>query len=481
MVTIKFNGLRENPKKIVFCIIDTIDDYPSVWIKELVKNNIDFEIGTITGRGFDVLVGFDENDLLRAASENYNYAVVLTCGTVWADRLDFFDLLEDTCDDDMFLMGHILDKKEAYYELHPQCYILNLKKYKLLECPDVGNQSLCDTHKQIEPCRSEENFHDDYTPKFISQGTTEKIYAHKCHGWNLLSLGLKNNYSVLPFSDRLRNSKKYLYPDNTNEIHDRLSEFYLETNVASRNWVNPFTTASNLNMGPTLPGKLKNFITPANGIDWIHYLIHHGYDNDTRVRFTDYNLLSLEFMKELVQWDGNDYIEFLNDFGKRKSEFLGLPNNVWFGIKDDIENKWKIILQLYDWEYIWNSIRKTVKFEFRFKDYLHCEGPKGKDTDYWIDESFNDPCTLINLNHVFSYHSTGVFYSLRYRIDMENYTLKILKEKVPDAHVFFDHRAWKGFRPYNDRSLAGQVKNLELVNINELTVPTWHYNSDWRS
>lgn len=480
MVTIKFNALKDNPKKIVFCIIDNIDEYPSGWIKELVKNSIDFEIGTITGKGFDVIVGFDEDDLLRTSAESYDYAVVSTCGTVWADRLDFFDLLESVCDEHMFIEGHILDKKEAYYELHPQCYIINLEKYRELNYPQIGNQSLCDRHTQTIPLRSEENFHDDYTPLKISPGKVLQEYQHKCHGWNIISLGLNKGYDIAAFRKELRCSKKYLYPDNPVEIHNRLSEFYLETNVASRNWVNPFTTASDLNMGPPLPGKIKNFVTPANGIDWIHYLVHHGYDNHTRVRFTDYNLLSLEFMKELVSWNGIDYIDFLNEFGKRKSNFLGLPDNIWFGIKQDIENKWLEVIKKYDWINLWKSIQDSVTFEFRFKDYLHYEGPNGKDIDYWIDDSFNDPCTLINLNHVFSYHSTGVFYSLRYRIDMENYTLKKLKEKVPEAHVFFDHRAWKGFKPYSDRSLSGQAKDIELLNINELTVPSWHYNNDWR-
>lgn len=480
MVTIKFHTLKSNPKKIVFCIVDNIDNYPSQWIRELVKNSIDFEIGTIAGKGFDVFVGFNEDDLLQASSENYNYAVVSTCGTVWADRLDFFDLLESVCYDEIFIEGHILDKKEAYYELHSQCYILNLKKYRQLGCPMIGKESLCESHIQTIPIRSQENVHDDYTPLNIFPGTISQEYQHKCHGWNIISLGLSRGFSISAFRKELRYSKKYLYPDNLSEIHDRLSEFYLETNVASRNWVNPFTTASDLNMGPVLPGKLKNLITPANGIDWVHYLVHHGYDKNTRVRFTDYNLLSLEFMKELIDWNGEDYINFLNDFGKRKSEFLNLPNNTWFGVKENIENKWKDIVKKYDWMNLWSSIKDTVKFEFRFKDYLHCEGPNGKDTNYWIDESFNDPCTLINLNHVFSYHSTGVFYSLRYRIEMEDYTLRKLKEQVPDAHIFFDHRAWKGFRKYNDRSLQGQVKDIELVNINELTMPTWHYNSDWR-
>ena len=479
MVNIKFKSIKNIEEKIVFCIVDNIKDYPSNWIKELVKNSIDFEICTITGEGFDVVVGYDENVLLKNCTNDYKFAVVTTCGTVWADNTKFFDQIKEIYHSDLFLMGHILDKKEAYYELHPQCYIINLEKYKSIGCPDVGDRMLYSSHSQYEPNRSIENFHDDYTPTSVDAGTAVKEYQHKCHGWNILSLGFKNHFNIQPFDDNYRNNKKYLYPDNDKEITERLSEFYLENNIASRNWVNPFTTGSELNLGPKLPSTLKNLVIPANGIDWIHFLVYHGFDNNTKIRFVDYNLLSLQFMKKIVAWNGVDYPSFLYNFSKESAEFLNLPNRVWLGIKEGIEEKWNDILQQYDWPHLWQEIQSKVTFEFRYKDFLHYEGPYGKDEDYWIDESFNDPCTLISLNHVFNYHSTGVFYSLKYRVDMENYTLKKLKDMLPEAHLFFDQRSWKGFRPYNNKSLTGQVKDVEIVSINQLSRPTWHYNEDW--
>jgi hypothetical protein len=479
MVTIKFKSITDIDEKIVFCIVDNIKDYPSNWIKEIVKNSIDFEICTITGQGFDVAVGYDENVLLKNCTDDYKFAVVTRCGTVWADNQNFFNQLKQIYYSDVFLMGHILDKKEAYYELHPQCYIINLEKYKSLGCPNIGEQTLYSTHSQTEPIRSEENFHDDYTPISIQAGHKIKEYQHKCHGWNILSLGFENNFNVLPFNEKFRNSKKYLYPDNDKEITERLSEFYLENNIASRNWVNPFTTGADLNLGPTLPSTLKNLVIPANGIDWVHFLVYHGFDNNTRVRFVDYNLLSLQFMKKVIEWDGEDYPSFLYNFSRESAEFLNLPDIVWIGIKEGIEDKWQEFLKKYDWKNLWQEIKSKVTFEFRYKDFLHYEGPYGKDNGYWIDETFNDPCTLISLNHVFNYHSTGVFYSLKYRVDMENYTLDKLKILVPDAQIFFDHRSWKGFKPYNEESLKGQANDIETISMNQLTRPTWHFNDDW--
>jgi len=479
MAIIKFNSTKFEQKKIVFCMIDDHSLYPNNWVQEIVKNNADFEIGKITGMGFDVLIGYDADYILRQACQEYDYAIVSSMGSVTSDNLNFYSLVERFCkENDFYILGHILDKKEAYYELHPQCFIINLEYHRRLKCPIIGERELGKTHYQMSPIRSADNFHDEYTPKWIKPGNEETVYYHKCHGWNIISEALRNSLNVYVFNDEFRNSKKYLYPDNNSDIISRLSEFYLEQNVASRNWVNPFSTGS-IYFGPKLNGNLKYLVSPAMGLDFVHYLNYYGFDSNTTVRFTDYNLLSLEFMQELVNWDGNDYINFLNGFSIRKSKFLNLPENIWLGTKEGLEKKWSEIEKRYSWKEFWNTIKEKVKFEFRYKDFLHYEGPNGKDQGYWIDPELDDPCTLINLNHVFNYHSTSVFYSLKYRVEMENYTLKKLKEIVPRAHIMFDQRAWSGYRAYNTNSLCSSVSEIELVDMSDLIRPTWHYNRDW--
>jgi len=480
MDIIKFNNLKNIKNKIVFCLLDTHRLYPNNWLKELVKNNADFEIGKITGAGFDVVVGYDEDTILNFLGDDYEYAVVAAMGTSWGDNLTFYSLIKNYCEtQDFYLLGHVLDKKEAYYELHYQCYVINLKYHRSLNFPIIGRQTLGEEHYQTRPNRSDENYHDDYTPIWISSGDDKQKYNHKCHGWNIISESLKNKLPVHIFNHDFRHSKKYLYPDNDKSILSSLSEFYLENNVASRNWINPFTTAEKVYCPVSIPGKIRYLVTPALGLDFVHYLNYYGFDDSTVVRFTDYNLLSLEFMKSLSTWDGKNYIDFLQDFSKQKSDFLSLPTDVWLGIKNNLEEKWKNIQSKYDWLFLWDEIRSKVKFEYRYKDYLHYEGPYGKDCGYWIDGSLNHPCTIVNLNHVFNYHSTSVFYTLKYRVEMENYTLEKMKEKIPDAQVFFEDRAWKGFRPYRKNSLHGKISDIEIVSMHDLKRPTWHYNEDW--
>jgi len=466
-----FRSIKDTNKSTVFCIIDSTHQYPTAWLTELVKNSADFEIATLTGNGYDVLVGNDEDELLRIASVNgYSHAVVALMGTIWGDYLDFYPLLDQKVKEDWFLMGHILDKKIAYYELHPQCYVINLEQYQRLGCPDIGGRTLYTDHDQIVPSRSEENYHDDYTPLWVKSGNDRKTFEHKCHGWNILRLAFENNLSVLVFDEGFRNSKRYFYPDDGNPVQHQ-SKFYLETTVAARHWINPFGTSSLPEYD--LDGPLKNLITTCNGLDWIFYLKKYGFEQGTRVKFVDYNMMFLEFTKRLLEWDGIDYIKFLETFGREKTEFLGLPSDTWYGVKTGVQERWEEFKQTVGWDSIWPEIKQKVSFEFCYKDFLHEEVGHN-----WIDPSYNDCNTLINLSHVFSYHSTAIFYTLVYRLQLENKTIEQLKHTVPDAWVILENRAYKGFKSYDKYSKFAQASDLITVDINELTKPIWHKN-DW--
>jgi hypothetical protein len=130
----------------------------------------------------------------------------------------------------------------------------------------------------------------------------------------------------------------------------------------------------------------------------------------------------LEFTKRLLAWDGVDYIKFLETFGREKTEFLGLPNDTWYGVKTGLQERWEEFKKTVDWYSVWPEIKQKVSFEFCYKDFLHEEVGHN-----WIDSSYNNHNTLINLSHVFSYHSTAIFYTLLYRLQLEN---KIIEQYI---------------------------------------------------
>jgi len=283
------NSFKDSSKDIVFCFVDNTWQYNSSWTRELIKNQSDYTITNITQKGYTVLQGLDEDSLLRNACKNYKHAVVFSTGTEFINGIDFFNAIEQECNGNYILKGHILDRGNAYYELHQQCYLINLENYTSLGMPSVGLQTLGEQHTQTLPVRSEDNIHDDYTPLYVLPGVKEKTYQHKMHGWNIISIALKK-YKLIAFNDAIRNSKKHYYPEHQKEFLNYSDWIYKRENYCANQFVH--TSATDKSNAP-LEG-IEQVLTPASGNWWAPYIT----DNCNVVMY-DYNTASLDYWKNL--------------------------------------------------------------------------------------------------------------------------------------------------------------------------------------
>lgn len=155
----------------------------------------------------------NEDFALKSLADTYDYAIVTRIGHKFKDK-DLF--LKELFKKNFFIIGHILDREyiRGYYEIHTQCYVIHLPTYKELGCPTIGQQQFHSPHAQISPNRSDENYHDDYTPWWVESGTEKKYYEHKAHGWNILSRAFENKLPVLVFNSDMRRSKEFNYESN---------------------------------------------------------------------------------------------------------------------------------------------------------------------------------------------------------------------------------------------------------------------------
>lgn len=276
---------------IVYIIVDRTHTY-NTWVSELMKNISDFTLSNIWAKHYSILTGVDEDQLLNAAADNnYTHAVVISTGTEFINGEEFFNNVKTIIQEDFFIMGHILDRKEAYYELHHQCYIINLNQYKTLNRPIVGNTSLGEVHRQYIPQRSQENIHDDYTPTWILRGNNDQEYNHKLHGWNILSSGLKHGYTIKVFTENFRNNKKYYYPENLNEFNKHVSWAYSR----ERYCLDQHIHKENTELVEINETDFECVVTPASGIWFIPYI---AKDKPVKIIYYDYNQSSLDYWRE---------------------------------------------------------------------------------------------------------------------------------------------------------------------------------------
>lgn len=278
-----------NHKDLVFCIIDNTWSYKSGWTKELIKNQSDFAITNITHKGFTVLQGLDEDSLLNEASEKYKFAVVMSTGTELIKGTSFFDSVLEECTDNFLVKGHILDRGNAYYELHHQCYLVNLHNYKLCNKPKIGSQYLGEKHTKVKPVRSSANIHDDYTPIEIYQGNDFEFYEHKLHGWNIIDKALQFTGSIPAFGQEIRSSKRYLYPENQELFLQNSDYIYKKEEYCATQLVHRETTEE-------ICFDYNNFeqiVAPASGFWWLPIT-----SKNCSVFVYDYNERSIDYWRE---------------------------------------------------------------------------------------------------------------------------------------------------------------------------------------
>jgi hypothetical protein len=286
------NILEFNPgwsKDIAVCFVDNTRLYNSN-ARELIKNQADGVLANLYNKGYTIFQWIDEDALLKHVSTlDYKFALVFSTGTEFINGTAFFDALEILKQKDFLVAGHVLDRSDAYYELHHQCYVINLEKYRNLNCPLVGQQELGSKHIQTMPKRSKESIHDDYTPFWVTYGDyAREEYQHKCHGWNILSVAFENKENVVVFGSDLRDNKKHFYPENPRDFNKQLGWAYSRLNYCHDTFVHTNNTET-----IHLPVKqYDQIVTPASGVWFNEYL-----SPTATVIMYDYNKSSLEYWK----------------------------------------------------------------------------------------------------------------------------------------------------------------------------------------
>ena len=302
MNIIEYNNTGD--KELVFCILDTTTTITDPWVKELTKNQADFTLQNLFSKGYSVLQGTSEYLLLLEAQNSFKYACVLSTGTEFTNGTAGINAIAESCEDDFIVKGHILDRGDAYYELHQQCYLINLQKWRKLGMPTIGDESMGDDFFTRKPIRSEENHHDKHTPIWIAPGREFEPYKHKRHGWNIIQKSLDAGYDIHSFNDSVRNNKYHLYPESPKDFYKQIEYAYYKDGFCRTEHVHTEHTEH-----PNRKYKdLQQVVVPASGEnykDWLHKEL------PVKVVMYDYNKQSLDYWKENVERLPNVEYEFV--------------------------------------------------------------------------------------------------------------------------------------------------------------------------
>jgi len=306
-------SLKGNPKirpnSTCIAVIDDRETIKHDLVRYLVETYTENTLFNLQKRRCEILGFFKETEIddiiQKAYEENYELLIVIKTGT-FINSSFFFENIKEMIKNNIALMGHVLDYKEKHYFLHEQCFFINLKSWKLSSSPRYFSKEkqLLDIHRSLE------NFHDDYTPKWIEGGKNKKTYAETLPGGHLISTILESGFKVSPFIHE-RNLKWFTYHSDTMKS---LMKFINLMNA--KHDVGFFSTETEIIKKIDL--KDKDICTVFSIASAFHpfKLIKNTNIEDTvkNLLVYDYSAVAMDVYKNMLQvWDGKNYLNLLRN------------------------------------------------------------------------------------------------------------------------------------------------------------------------
>jgi hypothetical protein len=176
----------------------------------------------------------DIDDLLERVAQltDIDWCVVHGEGTIYLDQQMASQLYRShiqALPEETLVTGHLINKGGHYCGLHEQAFAINIKQYKRLGKPKFGQ------HEASAKCLCDyqpgESYHDGYTPKEVLPLLTQSEYRFQLPGWNMVHSSIEAGLPVYNFSQELRDSKLYIYPENQTEKFNQCLQHMFDLDV----------------------------------------------------------------------------------------------------------------------------------------------------------------------------------------------------------------------------------------------------------
>ncbi len=413
----KKQALKGSPKllknKVAFAVIDDREIIKHDLVKYIVETYTENTVYNFYKRKCDVLGFYKEKDIddaiNNAYDQGYELLVVMKNGTFMNSSF-FFENVKKMLDNNIALMGHILDCGKEYYFVHEQCFFLNLNSWKLSGSPEYFS----DNYDVVNIQRSPTNFHDNYTPHWIRQDDGLADVVTVLPGGYMISELLRADYNVSPFTE-LRPLKWFTYHGDTMKC--LMKSMSLNAKEYHHGF---FSTETEIIDEVKLNDNVDTLISIASAFHPFK-VIQKSNINPKNIVMYDISYEAIKiYQRMLMAWNGKDYVELLNgsDFNYRTGHTEELAQKSFEEMKD-----------MCDWEKFFDEVcAKNIDF---LRGNLLTETFHKKFTNF---VSEND-VVLFHVSNIFSYEAETYYYDIFQRF-FSFYNLYLQMKKHTKKTIF---------------------------------------------
>jgi hypothetical protein len=271
--------------------------------------------------------------------QNYDHLLFMAAGVRIYDSSILLDV-DNLINSNPYYMvaGHVLHWGDDWYEMHHQFFLVNMKNWKTANCPKFGGWHP-DVDRLPVILRSEENFHDDYTPLWVKPNGDMADTYHSKQGWNIIAQSMVFGFQVISWDAEIRNKRTYYYPETNSEtfyscLKERKHDSKI-TNPNQRKLINEVIGLKNqvwiLN-SEDMDIKAKNrkwdrIVLPASGFKFLEAYRADAFNGLTKLIIYDFNQTSLDWIKHIYESSSEDLRHIVASFSNNKEL-------KWFGINN---------------------------------------------------------------------------------------------------------------------------------------------------
>ena len=273
------------------------------------------------------------DDGLKKFADRYDHILFMAAGV----RLFSGSIINDIATEieahpDYLAAAHILDWtwQNRWYELHEQFVLINSRTWKEIGRPEFGTWT--EDEKELPVIeRSEENFHDNYTPLWIKDSGKRKVQHYSCPGWNLIDTGLRFGCEIINWNLKIRLQRTYYYPEGAEQLlwnviknnYKPSQEEYKKligghqqflnlifNGVQDQIWIINSEDMYIQNNGDDY----DTVALPASGFKWLECFHSNALKDNGNIVFYDWNMKALDWIQHIKKSQATDIVELIRTF-----------------------------------------------------------------------------------------------------------------------------------------------------------------------